>query len=98
MAKKIIHVNRQFIAFNARYGKPVLPCYIVREGSKPSIYGFGIKCKSGFELVDPRFRKQLKCGARSWIETDGEVEITEPMSFQKADALRKKYDSELKSL
>src|SRR3546814_15914966 len=89
--KKIIHVNRQFIAFNARYGKPVLPCYIVREGSKPSIYGYAVKCKGPFELVDPRKREQLSCGARAWIETTGEVEITEPMTFKEADKLRKKY-------
>lgn len=91
MAKKIIHVNRQFIAFNARYGEPVLPCYIVREGTKPSVYGYGVKCNSSFELVDPRQRNQLKCGARAWIETQGDVDITDPMTFQQADKLRKKY-------
>ena len=91
MSKKIIHVNRAFIAFNTKYGKPVLPCYIVREGSKPSVYGFAIKTKGPCLLIDPRKRKQLSCGARAWIETNGEVVITNPMSFQEADKLRKKY-------
>lgn len=96
MTKKIIHVNRAFIAFNVKYGEPVLPCYIIREGSKLT-YGFAVKCNGPFELIDPRTHNQLKCGARAWIETTGDLKITNPMPFQKADALRKKYKAKLEA-
>ena len=95
MAKKVIHVNRQFIAFNAKLGKPVLPCYIIREGSKPGVYGFAFKAKGTVEGIDPRKRPPLKCGARAWLETNSEVEVIGAMDFKKADALRKKYRKQL---
>ena len=97
MTKKVIHVNRQFIAFNAKIDKPVLPCYIVREGSKPSVYGFAVKVNGPSELIDPRKHKQLKCGARAWIETNDGVEVIGAMDFKKADALRKRYRKQLES-
>ena len=93
--KKIIHVNRSFIGFNTKYGKSVLPCYIVREGSKPSIYGFSVDIKGPCQLIDSREKSQLNCGARAWMETDSEVIIVDAMNFQEANDLRKKYQLEL---
>lgn len=89
----VIHVNRQVIAFNAKHGKPVLPPYIVRRGSRPSVYGFGVEITGKTTLVDPRRHKPLKCGARAWISTEGPVKIIDPMSFREVEALRKKHES-----
>lgn len=91
--KKIIHVNRQNIAFNAKAGEVVLPTYIVREGSKRPVYAFGVNIKGPSVLVDTRTRNkdQLDCGARAWIETDAEIEYEGPMDFQESEDLRKNW-------
>lgn len=91
MSKKIIHVNRQYIGFNTKVGRVVLPTYIVREGSKKSVYGYGVKINGPSVLVDTRSREKdiLSCGARAWIETDSEVEVIEPMDYQDAQKIKK---------
>lgn len=88
--KTIIHVNRQYIAFNAKVGKPVLPTYIVRQGSKIT-YCHAFKVLGPLESADPRVRPQLKCGARAWLETEHEVEFTDPMTFNEARILKEEY-------
>jgi hypothetical protein len=88
--KTIIHVNRQFIAFNAKAGEPVLPTYIIRRGSKAT-YGHAFETKGLLVGIDPRKKRQLKCGARAWLETDGPVKITGAMTYQDAIKIKEKY-------
>ena len=93
MAKKrktIIHVNRQHIAFNAKVGKPVLPTYIVRQGSKTT-YCHAFKALGPLESADPRTRPPLSCGARAWLETEHEVVFTDPMTFKEAKTLKEGF-------
>lgn len=81
--KTIIHVNKQFIAQNAKDGKQ-RPVYTIKQGRK-TIYAHAVKIEGTVELIDPRVRKQLNCGARAWIEVlDGKVEFTEPQTFKEA--------------
>ena len=88
MAKPtIVHVNRQFIAFNAKTGRDILPVYTAKHKGK-TIYAYSVKFHGPCELVDPRERDQLKCGARAWIETTGEIEFIDPMSFADAKKLK----------
>lgn len=96
MSRKIIHVNRQYIAFNAKAGDVILPTYIVREGNKRPIYAFGVNIRGPVTLVDTRNlqKQQLKCGARAWIETDSEIEYIGAMDFQTAEKIRKEYKNE----
>lgn len=88
MAKSVIHVNRQNIAYNAKIGEDILPVYTVKTGSGPARYGYGVKINGPSELVDPRVRKQLSCGARAWIETEAEVELVGEMSWPEVVALK----------
>jgi len=77
---KIIHVNRQHIAMNAKDGKD-RPVYtvkyngITRYGKEVLIHGPSKMVYNG---------KQLSCGARAWIETDADIEIIGECSFQEA--------------
>ena len=87
----VIHVNRQFLAHNAKVGKPVLPAYILRDRKKPSIYAYAIKINGPSELIDPRVHGQLPCGARAWVATDGPVELVNPMSFTEAKKLKVRH-------
>lgn len=95
--RAVIHVNRQFIAINAKLGKPVLPVYTAKlngPNSKP-VYAYSIKFNGPGELADPRTNSQLSCGARAWIEVEGELRIIGPMTFAEADKLRKRVSARL---
>lgn len=78
--KHIIHVNRQFIAMNAKDGKN-RPVFTTKVNGKV-IYSRGVTITGTTRLISPG--KQLACGARAWIETYDEVEYDEPMSFAEA--------------
>ncbi len=71
--KKIIHVNRQNIAANAKDGghRPTLTCKTYKENHK----GFRVEILGPSTLLDALHcdRKQLSCGARVWIETNSPV-------------------------
>lgn len=78
--KKIIHVNRHFIAANAKDGGN-RPVYTVKVGGQTR-YGREVEILGPSRMVyDGR---QLSCGARAWIETDAEINIIDEMSFQEA--------------
>ncbi len=68
--KTIIHVNQQVIARNRKTGRNDPPL-IARtyKGSKPA---HNIEIKGPSRLVNSP-HKPLPCGARVWIETQGEV-------------------------
>ena len=80
MTRKLIHVNRQHIAMNAKDGGD-RPVYTIKMGAKTR-YARGVKILGPSELVPQGQR--LACGARAWIETDAEVELLDEMSFAEA--------------
>lgn len=75
MAKRIIHVYQQRIRQNIkREPAEMEPPIIVREGRKRD-YGFEVDIKGPCRIVySPT--QPLDCGARLWIETDSDVEVT----------------------
>lgn len=93
MPKRIIHVNRQFIALNAKWGESVLPTYIIRYKGRAT-YAHAVKVKGEMELIDPRTHRQLACGARAWMQTDGTVDAIDPMTYQQALQLKEEFLSE----
>jgi hypothetical protein len=82
---KIIHVNRQFIAKNAKDGGN-RPVYTIKDNGKVT-YAQQVGILGPSTLVYNG--DQLSCGARAWIETDAELVLENPMTFQEA----KHYDS-----
>lgn len=79
----IIHVNRQFIAMNAKDGKD-RPVYTIKWGSK-TIYATEVQIDGTSKCVYNG--TQLTCGARAWIEvTSGSITLVEPRSFAEAKA------------
>jgi hypothetical protein len=70
--KTIIHVNRQKIAQNVKYGRhdPV----ITVKTYKSNRYGHSVEINGPSRIVHSK--KPLSCGARVWIETEAPVKIT----------------------
>lgn len=75
---KIIHVNRQHIAMNAKDGKN-RPVYTIKNKGK-TLYAREVIINGPSKLVYNG--DQLKCGARAWIETDSDVELVDEMTFK----------------
>jgi len=72
--KTIVHVNQHVIRKNLKEGTadPVLTV----KTYKDNVYAHRVKINGSSEVVySPN--KPLSCGARVWIETEGEVEILE---------------------
>jgi hypothetical protein len=78
--KKIIHVNRQFIAMNANDGGN-RPVYTIKEGKKVT-YAREVYIDGPSKLVYNG--SQLNCGARAWIETEALIFLTDPQTFEEA--------------
>lgn len=78
--KSIIHVNRQFIAMNAKDGKE-RPVYTIKRGKKV-IYAKEIEVLGPSKMVYNG--TQLSCGARAWIETESELNIIGETTFKEA--------------
>lgn len=77
----IIHVNRQHIAMNAKDGGN-RPVYTVKLGTGKTRYAREVVIQGPSRMVyDGR---QLRCGARAWIETNSSLELVDEMSFQEA--------------
>jgi hypothetical protein len=79
MTKTIVHVNQHNIKFNSKHGnlKPVLT---VKQGKK-NTYTNEVTINGPSKVVySPE--KPLSCGARVWIETEAEVTVINPMTFQ----------------
>lgn len=75
---KIIHVNRQNIAMNAKDGGN-RQVYIVRDG-KSTRYAREVIINGPSRLVYDG--TQLSCGARAWIETNAEVILIDETTFK----------------
>ena len=70
--KKIIHINQHIIKRNAKTGErePV----ITVKTYKDNTYGHEVYVDSPCKIVySPD--KPLSCGAKVWIETEGEVRV-----------------------
>ena len=78
----IIHVNRQFIAVNAKDGRN-RPVYTIKPNGPNStpIYCRGF---SAANLVGKYDTKGLKCGAKAWLETDDPITYEDPMTWEEA--------------
>jgi hypothetical protein len=76
----IIHVNRQFIALNAKDGRN-RPAYTIKQNGK-TIYAREVNINGPSKLVYDG--TQLKCGARAWIETDSDITLIDQCTFQEA--------------
>jgi len=77
---KIIHVNRQHIAMNAKDGKN-RPVYTVKDRGQTR-YAREVIINGPSRLVYSG--QQLTCGARAWIETDSELVLVDEMTFKEA--------------
>lgn len=79
--KKIVHVNRQFIAANAKDGGN-RPVYTIKDGSSRARYAREVNILGPSKLVYDG--SQLKCGARAWVETNSEIQLIDEMTFSEA--------------
>ena len=77
---KIIHVNRQHIAMNAKDGKN-RPVYTIKDIGKTR-YAREVVINGPSRLVYNS--TQLSCGARAWIETDAELQLVDEMTYKEA--------------
>ncbi len=75
---KIIHVNRQNIAMNAKDGGN-RQVYIVREGSTTR-YAREVIIHGPSKMIYDG--SSLRCGAKAWIETDAEVTLIDETTFK----------------
>ena len=68
--KTKIHINQHIIKRNAKTGErePVITCKTYKENR----YGHEVHIKGDCNIVY-RPDKPLSCGAKVWIETEGEV-------------------------
>lgn len=89
--KKIIHVNRQHIAMNAKDGGN-RPVYTVKTGGKTR-YAREVSILGPSRMVYNG--SQLNCGARAWIETDSDIELVDEMSFTEARKQKHKNPAKL---
>jgi len=77
---KIIHVNRQHIAMNAKDGKN-RPVYTIKDKGKTR-YAREVIINGPSKLVYNG--DQLSCGARAWIETASNIDLVDEMSFKES--------------
>lgn len=77
MTKKIIHVNRQNMAMNAKDGSD-RPVYTIKASGKTT-YAREVEILGPSKLIYNG--SQLSCGARAWIETTAELVLTDAMTF-----------------
>ena len=77
-----IHVNQHVIKANAKNGENN-PIFTVKQGGK-NTYAFNVKVKGEMELVySPD--KPLSCGAKVWIETRGEISMSNSFATSTED-------------
>lgn len=80
MPKHIIHVNRHHIAANAKDGGN-RPVYTIKTGKKTR-YAREVTWNGPSRAVYNG--TQLSCGARAWIEVEGQLTLVDEMSFKEA--------------
>ncbi len=77
---KVVHVNRQHIAMNAKDGGN-RPVYTIKNG-KQTRYAREVIINGPSRMVYNG--SQLSCGARAWLETDSDIILVDEMSFAEA--------------
>lgn len=78
--KAIIHVNRHHIAANAK-DNGNRPVFTIKQGGK-TIYASSLKINGPSEFIYDT--QGLSCGAKAYIVTESELELTNEMTFQEA--------------
>lgn len=70
--RKLIHINKHVIAANNKHDRkdPPITCKV----GKDNYYGHSVEVSGECRLIHSP-DKPLKCGAKVWIETNGEVKI-----------------------
>lgn len=69
----IVHVNRAVMAFNRKH-RADLPVWIVRRGNTVRYCRtYAFNCPGRGRSADAEGIPPLACGARTWLEYDGEV-------------------------
>ena len=88
--KRIIHINRNIIQYNSKYGMS-LPVCRVQEGRKTR-YGQEVEIHGPSRMVyNPE--NPLKCGAKLWIETFADITIHGEATYAEIKELqRTKFD------
>ena len=79
--RHIIHVNKQFIAMNAKDGGN-RPVFTVKHRDGKTYYGRNVHMTGPASFINDG--RQLSCGARVWCETEHDIVIDEQMSFAEA--------------
>jgi len=91
----IIHVNQHNIRFNLKHGVK-RPIFTVKEGKK-NTYCTRVHIDGPSVLVyaddGTGDRKQLSCGARAWVETEGPVRLENPTTYQEMKKCSNKLQS-----
>jgi hypothetical protein len=83
--KKLIHINRNIIQYNAKHGTN-LPVCRIQDGSMTR-YGMAVDILGPSRMVyDPE--NPLKCGAKLWIETDADIEIDGECTYQEIQGMK----------
>jgi hypothetical protein len=70
--KTIINVNKHVIAKNLRHGTNEPPIMFRRGASGKATYAHAVEILGPARIIHSP-DKPLKCGARVWIETEGDV-------------------------
>ena len=73
MAKKIIHVSQVNIKHNTK-NRGCRPAIVIRDGSRKFL-AHSVDIKGPSKIVYRPYNP-LPCGARLWIETDAELDIS----------------------
>ena len=79
---KIIHVNRQHIAMNAKDGGN-RPVYTIKDWPNGRArYAREVYIDGPSRLIYNG--AQLQCGARAWVETEADVRLIDEMTWTQA--------------
>ena len=80
MSTAVIHVNRQHINMNAKDGGN-RPVYTVKRDGRTR-YAREVMINGPCRMIYNG--RQLRCGARAWIETEADLTLIDEMSFAEA--------------
>jgi hypothetical protein len=92
--KKYIHVNQMVIRHNVKYGKNLPVCRVQFGRNGKSKYCQSVKFKDG--ALVPNFENPLACGAKVWVECEGEVELIGEVPYSVIRAAMEKKDAKRK--
>ncbi len=84
--KKIIHINRNIIQYNAKHNT-ALPVCRVLENMKVK-YGAEVDIHGPSKMVY-RPEKPQPCGAKLWIETTADITIKDECTFKDIQQMKK---------